>query len=144
MRRTEAADSTKPRLRDGVLGVILLMGMTALGVHLWWPSAQVATKAQAPSSASAVADSPYIGVAGGDPVDVWLNEDAMDRAFQMWKQGVQKTHPELLDALVACTVPGGTKVIEESGVFAVNIEVTDGPDAGCQGTVDSTFLHDSH
>lgn len=145
MRRAEAAaTSPKPRLRDQVAGVIMLLLIVTLGVHVLWPPASAPAKAPAPANPAATDRTPLLGVKGGDPVHVWLDDDAMNRAFLMLKQGVQNTHPELIDALVACTVAGGTKVIEQAGIFSVDVEVTDGPAAGCQGTVESSELHDGH
>lgn len=82
----------------------------------------------------------YLVEPGGGSVMVWRNDRAMNEAMSLMQQGVQNTHPEMFDPLIACVVPSGAPVADLSGVFSVDVMVTGGPARGCRGTVDAAFL----
>lgn len=76
-----------------------------------------------------------------DVVLVWKDSKAHDKGIDLIMNGVQKTHPEMIERLLACIVPNNTPVIVESpGIFSTDITVIDGEDAGCEGNISSNDL----
>lgn len=72
---------------------------------------------------------------------IWKDETAHSRAASLILNGVNKSHPGMIDTLLACVVPNGTKVMLDSpGIFSHDVTVIDGKDAGCQGNIASNDL----
>lgn len=72
---------------------------------------------------------------------VWKDSKSHDRGLSLILNDVNKTHPEMIAALLACIVPNGTKVmLDSAGLFSYDITVIDGNDAGCQGNISPNDL----
>ncbi len=70
-------------------------------------------------------------------VPVWKDLRSLREGTDMLQAGVHKRNPELVNSLLACFVPDGTKVVVSgSPALGVNdVLVTSGVDAGCRGSV---------
>ena len=77
----------------------------------------------------------------GQRIFVWKDWASAKEASKLVEAGVNKTHPELVVGLMACMVNGGTGyVVSDGGVFASDVIIVDGSEAGCRGTVWNDYL----
>jgi hypothetical protein len=71
-------------------------------------------------------------------VTVWKDVRSLHEGTEMIRARVHQQNPGLVNSLLACFVPQGTKVVvsdsSEWGVY--NVLVTSGDDVGCRGTVE--------
>lgn len=95
------------------------------------------------STAATARERTLNGISGGRLVFVWNDKDAHSEAMSLIEAGVYQSNPTLVERLLACIVPAGTKaVITGQGFVTHDILVTSGDSSGCRGNVAAEVFHE--
>ncbi len=74
-------------------------------------------------------------------VIVWRDGASMGEGIRLIDDGTARKNPALMFPLIACFVDSGTQVADTSGgMLSSTVLVEEGPQAGCRGDVDNSFL----
>lgn len=83
----------------------------------------------------------YLVSTGSPHVIVWRGADAMREGLALISDGTAKQSPDMVLPLIACFADSGTRVANLSGgFFSSTVLVELGPNKGCRGDVDNSFL----
>lgn len=74
---------------------------------------------------------------GAQNVLIYKDKASLDEADTLVRAGVHRTNRALVDRLLACAVPNGTKAVRlEGGSYGTRaVMVVEGPAAGCRGVI---------
>lgn len=135
------ANAEKPGPKNNALvGFIFVVALSVAGA--WYMSSLPKVTPESERQLLAAVDRPTYAVAPPPArVLIWTSEAAYDRGWKMAEAGVSKQRPDMMNALLACSVASGTRIkVMNGGLLSSTVMVSEGQMVGCEGFLPNEFI----